>query len=414
MRRAGIALGVVIVLAAALALYVQIDGIPRYPKPVIEERTAVATPERLERGAKLASLLCAGCHEDQATHRFTGKQMADIPPQFGVVVSKNITGHPVKGIGSWTDGQIRHLLRTGLRPDGQYVPPWMIKLPHTSDEDIDSIIAFLRSNDPRVAPADVAPPGETKPTFLAKALAHGVFGPLPAPKGPVFAPPKSDAIAYGRYLVYTLDCFGCHSPDLTKSDPLDPEKTPGYMSGGGELKGTGGKSIYTANLTADDETGIGTWTEAQFVRAVKKGFRPDGRVLQYPMGPRPELDDDEAAAIYLYLRSLPKIKRAVPRPQLGGPESLAELPGKTLYQRYGCGGCHGETGKGAVGDLRNANETYPTDIELRRWIDEAPAIKRNTKMPGWKGVIKEDDYPALLAYVRALSASGARELHTER
>jgi mono/diheme cytochrome c family protein len=92
-----------------------------------------------------------------------------------------------------------------------------------------------------------------------------------------------------------------------------------------------------------------------------------------------------------------------PAVALGG----AAAPGKALYDRYGCVACHGDTGKGAIGDLRSANETYPTDAALRQWIDEAPSIKPNTKMPGWKGMIKEEDYAPLMAYVRALSAAKA-------
>lgn len=404
LKRGSILLGVVVAAVAALALYVDVDGIPRYAKPAADTRVAVATPESVAHGKKLVGLLCAACHENADTHRMSGKHMPDLPAEFGVIYSKNITRHPTKGIGSWTDGEIRTFLRTGLRADGQYVPPYMVKLPHTSDEEIDAIISFLRSDDPLVAPTDVEPPGVTKPTFLVKALAHVAFKPLPLPKQPVVAPPKSDPVAYGRYLTVSLDCYSCHSESFTKMNVLEPEKSAGFMGGGNPMKAEGGKEIFTANLTSDPETGIGSWTEADFVRALRKGFRPDGRVLSYPMEPRPELDDEEAAAIYAYLRTVPKIKNAVRRP--AAPTVGAEASaGKALYQQYGCGTCHGETGKGTVADLRHANETYPTDTELRRWIDEAPTMKPNTRMPGWKGVIKEADYAPLMAYVRVLSAA---------
>jgi mono/diheme cytochrome c family protein len=409
LKRAAQGAAILAAAVAAFAVYVQIDGIPRYAPPPVDTRVAVVTPEQVAHGKKLVNLLCVGCHENAETHRLTGKRITDLPPQFGIVYSKNITRHPTKGIGGLTDGQLRTILRTGLRPDGEYVPPFMIKMPHTSDQELDAIIAFLRSDDPLVAASDVDPPGVTQPSFLAKALAHVAFGPLPAPKGPVVAPPKSDAVAYGRYLVASLDCFGCHSADFTKNNALEPEKSAGFMGGGNALTTEGGKPIFSANLTSDPETGIGNWTEAEFVRAVKKGFRPDGRVLSYPMEPRPELDDDEAAAIYAYLRTVPKIRNAVRRP--AAPVADAN-PGKAVYERYGCNTCHGDTGIGAVADLRHANQDYPTDADLRRWIDDAPSVKPNTRMPGWKGVIKEDDYGPLLAYVRVLSA--AKDEHAER
>jgi mono/diheme cytochrome c family protein len=283
----------------------------------------------------------------------------------------------------------------------------MVKLPHMSDEDLDSIIAFLRSDDPRVAAADADPPGVTQPSFLAKTLSHGPFKPLPYPTKPIVTPSKTDAVAYGRYLTHNLDCYTCHSASFTSMNVLEPEKSAGYLGGGNKLKDASGKDIYSANLTSDPETGIGNWTEADFVRAMKKGFRPDGRVLHYPMEAKPALDDEEAAAIYAYLLTVPKIKNAFPRPAMPPAAVAGNDQGKALYDRYGCASCHGETGKGAVGDLRRANEAYPSDADLRHWIDEAPTMKPGTKMPGWKGVIKEEDYPSLIAYVRALSAAKA-------
>lgn len=113
------------------------------------------------------------------------------------------------------------------------------------------------------------------------------------------------------------------------------------------MKGASGGDIYTANLTADDETGIGRWTEAEFVRALKVGMRPDGRVLHSPMSPRVDLDDHEAGAIYAYLRTVPRIRNAVPRPAAPAPAALADAhPGKAEYDRYGCASCHGATDAG--------------------------------------------------------------------
>lgn len=400
----GMVLGALVLVAAGLALFIQIRGIPRYDPPVIPAIHVEATPERLARGKQLVSLTCAGCHADPKTGKLTGKKMADLPPEFGVAYSKNITGHPTKGIGGWSDGQIEVLLRTGLKPDGQYLPPWMVKMPHLSDEDMHSIVAFLRSDDPMVAAADVDPVGKNEPSFLAKLLSHVAFKPLPYPTEPIVAPPRRDRVAYGRYMVFALDCFSCHSPDFKTVDFASPEKTPGYLSGGNEMLDLEGRSIRSANITPDDETGIGRWSEAEFVRAVKQGFRPDGRMLHYPMELRPELGDDEAGAIYAYLRTVPALKNAVERRIDAVPQSGGE--GQRLYSSYGCPSCHGEKGVGLGGaaDLRGANERYPSDTALRAWIDDAPRLKPGTRMPGWKGVIREADYGPLMGYVRELAA----------
>src|SRR6478672_9085483 len=138
----------------------------------------------------------------------------------------------------------------------------MVKLPNLSDEDLFSIIAFLRSDDPLVYAADVDPPGTTTPSFLTKFLSHVAFKPLPYPSQPIQAPAATDKIARGRYLVAGLDCFPCHSADFKTMNVLAPEKSPGYMGGGNLVNDLRGKPIYSANLTSDVETGIGKWSEA--------------------------------------------------------------------------------------------------------------------------------------------------------
>ncbi len=400
-KGAGLVVAGLLGIVAVFAGVVEARGVPRY-EPQSPDLHVAVTPERIERGRKFVNLLCADCHADDETGKLTGKRLTEIPPEFGEVVSPNITKHATKGIGGWTDGQLAYLLRTGVRPDGQYTPPWMPKLPLMADEDIASIIAFLRSDDPRLAASDVDPPGKSKPSFLAKALTNTVMKPLPYPSSPIAIPARSDRVAYGRYLAIAYDCYACHSADFKKQDPLVPERSAGYFGGGNGMVGADGRTIHTANLTPEDETGIGRWSEADFVRAVRKGFRPDGRVLRAPMTPRAELDDDEVGAIYTYLRTVPKLRNPVDRAFAPAPADADA--GKRLYVSYGCQACHGDTGAGSAGaDLRRANEHFASDDELRGWIDDAPAKKPGTRMPGFKGVIADADYGPLLGHVRSLA-----------
>ena len=400
-------LATALLLAAGFVLYVQIDGMPTF-RHAAPARSVEVTADRVERGRKLATLTCVGCHLDQETGKLTGKLMADLPPAFGAIYSKNITRSKTRGIGGWSDGDLAYLLRTGVRPDGTYVPPYMIKLPHASDEDLDSILAFLRSDDPLVAESDVAPPGVTAPSLLVKALAHTVMRPLPFPERVVKAPAKTDPVAYGRYLVYSLDCFSCHSADFKSVNVMDPPKSAGFMAGGNRLRALDGSAIFSANITPDDETGIGRMSLADFTRTLKHGVRPDGYALQYPMLPAVGLDDAEVAAIYAYLRTVPKVHHAVERKR--APTAAAD-PGKQVYDRYGCVACHGEAGVG-IGDLRAANRNYPDDAELLRWILDAPSIKPGTRMPAWRGILAESDYPAMLSHVRRLSRNAENSTKT--
>src|SRR5215831_12734927 len=391
MRRAlkviSLLLAAVVVLVAGFLIYVQIDGIPRYP---VEKVTFKAdpTPERLARGKVLVNALCAGCHMNPTSRQLTGKYMADAPAQFGVIYSVNITRHPTKGIGSWTDGELAYLLRTGVKRDGQYTPPWMVKLPHMSDEDLASIIAFLRSDDSMVEASEQDPPGITRPSFLTKLLCHVAFRKLPYPDHPIAAPPITDRVGHGRYLVAALECYACHSADFKTMNVAEPEKSAGYMGGGNPVLDLHRRPIPSANLTPDDETGIGRWSEKDFVTALRTGFRPDRSLVRYPMQPLPDLSAEEAGAIYAYLRTIPAIRHPFPRNIAPAPTAGAKLDGKRLYEQYGCVSCHGDDGVG-VGDLRQSAQHFPTREALRLWIEDAPSVRPGTRMPGWKNVIRE-------------------------
>jgi mono/diheme cytochrome c family protein len=277
----------------------------------------------------------------------------------------------------------------------------MVKLPHMSDEDLASIIAFLRSDDPMVEPSDRDAPGITRPSFLTKLLSHVAFKKLPYPDHPIVAPPVTDRVAHGRYLVSALECYGCHSADFKTMDVAEPEKSVGYMGGGNPVLDLHRQPVPSANLTADPETGIGRWSEHDFVTALRTGFRPDHSLIRYPMQPLPELSEEEGLAIYAYLRTVPRIRHAVARTPPPAPPGQAIRDGKRLYEQYGCVSCHGDDGVG-IGDLRQAGQHYPTREALRLWIDEAPALRPGTRMPGWKGVIREEHYDPLMDYVLQL------------
>src|SRR3982751_6646751 len=162
-----IIIGILILIVGCFAAFISIRGIPHYTAEKITVKVE-STPARVERGQVLVSLLCSHCHLDPNTNKLTGREMAEVP-QFGQIFSKNITHDSVHGIGKWTDGEIIYLLRTGLKPDGTYLPPYMAKVPHMSDEDVYSIISFLRSDNPRVAADNTVHP-PTKPSFLTKFL----------------------------------------------------------------------------------------------------------------------------------------------------------------------------------------------------------------------------------------------------
>ncbi len=307
----GILIGVVVIAALAGFTIINSKGIPTYETEPRDIQVEV-TPEAVERGKKLALVLCANCHKDSETGKLTGIKMLDSPPEFGVAYSQNITQDPAYGIGNWTDGELIYLLRTGVKKDGKYAPPWMPKLPNMADEDIYAIVAFLRSDDPMVA-ADPKPDKPCEPSFLAKLLSRMAFKPLPYPTETIPMPDTNNLLELGKYLAHNLDCSSCHSADFKTVNLMEPEKSEGYFGGGNTLLDMEGRTIQTQNLTPDKETGIGNWSEEKFVRVLKYGVKDGEPALRYPMMPYVNLTDTEARAIYAYLNTIPPIKNDVAR-----------------------------------------------------------------------------------------------------
>lgn len=306
----GITLLVIALFLAGFAIFVNARGIPSYETKKVDFQVKIS-PESIDRGRKLVRMLCAGCHLDPNTNRLSGKLMADVPKEFGTIYAPNITQHESSKLSEYSDGELVYLLRTGIKRDGQYSPPYMAKLPKMADEDINAIIAFLRSSDPILAP-DSKPSGEIKPSFLSKMLCLVAFKPFPMPSGPIAMPDTSNSVELGLYLAHNLDCFSCHSKDFKTNNYLDPTKSEGYFGGGNKTLNMEGELVVTQNLTPH-ETGIGNWTKEQFIRAVRSGQKDGEEVLRYPMQPYVHLSEKEVGAIYDYLMTIPPIDNKVPR-----------------------------------------------------------------------------------------------------
>lgn len=119
-------------------------------------------------------------------------------------------------------------------------------------------------------------------------------------------------IARGKYLVSIGGCQDCHTPGnfLGKRDL---NRTLAGSDVGFEIPGLG--TFVGPNLTPDP-TGLGNWTDAQIIAAIRTGKRPDGRELAPAMPWRgfSVLTDEDARAIVAYLRSLAPVANKVPGP----------------------------------------------------------------------------------------------------
>ncbi|MGE0715536.1 MAG: cytochrome c [Alphaproteobacteria bacterium] len=130
-------------------------------------------------------------------------------------------------------------------------------------------------------------------------------------------------VARGKYLAAIMDCTGCHTPGTFSGKP-DMARLLGGESVGFEIPGLG--IFYPRNLTPDRETGIGAWSEADIIKAIRTGVRPDGRELSpiMPWRSYAALTDADARALVAYLKNLKPVKNAVPDPV--GPGEKVKAP----------------------------------------------------------------------------------------
>ena len=310
LKVAGCSFLCIVLFAGLFCAYVAVKGVPVYDRPTLPNLSVKSTPDRVNRGEVIAQIQCVECHGNK-NNQLTGKQLHEIPGIFGKIFSKNITQDKEKGIGNWTDGELIYFLRTGVRRDGTYAPV-MPQYAHMGDEDMQSLVAWLRSDRFPVQPTNEEPQA-SELSIVSKLLTNTIMKPLAYPQSFIAMPDSADPVALGKYTADAVgDCFSCHSADLIDQDKVHPEKTKGYYGGGAVLEGEGGEQVITANLTFDEQTGIARkYTKEQFIRAVKLGVRPDGSILRRPMTPKVMLSDNEVGAIYEYLKTIPKIKNDI-------------------------------------------------------------------------------------------------------
>lgn len=147
--------------------------------------------------------------------------------------------------------------------------------------------------------------GRLLPTAFAALVA--TIGSLPADAA------DRKLVERGKYLVTIGSCTDCHTPGHFLGKP-DSTRQLGGSEVGFEIPGLG--VFYGPNLTPDRATGLGNWSERDIVTAIRKGQRPDGRMLApiMPWAALANLTDSDAEAIAAYLKSLPPVSNKVPGP----------------------------------------------------------------------------------------------------
>ncbi|HUI30561.1 MAG TPA: c-type cytochrome [Candidatus Acidoferrales bacterium] len=279
------------------------------------------TSARLARGEYLVRHVagCFDCHSERDWTKFSGpvipgtegeggevfdKVTAGVP---GTVYAKNITP---AGIGGWTDGELIRAITTGVSKDGTALFPIMPyqDFNYMRHEDLYSIVAYLRT----IKPVESKIPErhlDFPMNLLVKTIPFGSYN----PGRPI---DKSDSVIYGEYLTTMASCSGCHTP-VDKGEPI---KGMDFAGGMDFILPAG--IVRSANITPDDETGIGRWTKDEFVKYFKNFSSDSSRNIpvapnEYntvmPMTSFAGMTEGDLGDIYSYLRTLRPMHNQVVR-----------------------------------------------------------------------------------------------------
>ena len=266
-----------------------------------------------------------------------------------------------------------------------------------------------------------------------------------APVTGIKASGDSAVIARGAYLVTgQAHCSACHVPDsLTKRGLREP------LIGGPTFKTPFG-DLYTPNITPDNETGIGAWSDEQLAQAIRYSVDHNRNALVGIMSNN-ALSDDDLTAVISYLRTMKPVRHEVPEHDLNmlgkmlmrfmiepvrptvsqlQPDSTAAYGQYLAHTVANCNGCHtrrsasggfeGDPFAGGnewvteSGTFRSPNLT-PNDTagRIAKWDYEvfqrrfrAGRILEESPMP-WENFqhISESDLKAIYSYLRTLKPS---------
>lgn len=259
-------------------------------------RVSVPTPNPslIELGAKLAVTRgCADCHGSD----YSGKVIVD-DPIFGQIIGDNLTRMPGDHAGGSVHQRMYFALHHGIDLDSR--PLLMMpskEFAKLSAREIEALSAYFASLSPVGRDAQESSLGPLGRTLLVAGKLEGFLSAevinhnLPA----TAEPPPRGTLAYGKHTA--LLCTGCHQEDF----------------GGGRMSHGGPSAPPAANLTSH-RSGLALWDEEDFIKAMRHGQRPDGSMIDskyMPWQAFGKADDDELRAIWMYLKSVPPVDRAV-------------------------------------------------------------------------------------------------------
>jgi mono/diheme cytochrome c family protein len=246
----------------------------------LRDITVEGTPERIARGQHIANTTCVGCHSlNYELPLSGGRNLSDeagLP--LGDLYTINLT--PAGPLAGWTDAEIFRAIRDAADNRNRRLPVMSAqRVRYLSDDDIYSVIAYIRSQPPV---ENETPP--VRPSFLTVVMAGANMLPLLPGMAPdtIVAPPPGPTLEYGEYMVRWMGCDECHGPN--------------YTGGGGGVLPVGPSLRSVKN-----------WTAEQFMATMRTGTTPFGKKLDslnMPWKIYGRATDAELTAIHTYLASL--------------------------------------------------------------------------------------------------------------
>jgi mono/diheme cytochrome c family protein len=247
--------------------------------------------------------VCGQCHaadpKDNVDGPLSGgKEFQDW--RLGTSRAANLTSDAATGLGTWSDAEIVRALRNGQRKDGRLLSPVMPYewLHEMSDDDAFAVARYLKSLPP------VRNEVSQSPNLVFKL--GKLFFLAPKPAISVSAPQRAATAEYGGYLSQHAGlCADCHTPRSgLRSEPDKNRLFAGMAHPPNDFP------AKPSNLTPDPVTGIGPWSEAEFVQTLRTGVNPAGKSLDpfMPWRENRRMSDDDLRAIYRYLRTLRPIR----------------------------------------------------------------------------------------------------------
>lgn len=275
----------------ALVVYVK-QFSPRFagerPNPVAAARQIATSPESIQKGrAAFESLACGACHGEGGTG--ADAVAGGLKDDWGNdVYAPNLT-EPWSFRGGRTAADIYLRLKTGI--NGTPMPSFADT---AKDEDLWHVANYVVSLARK--PVWEMTADELKAHYTSQAQKDA-----------------ANPVQRGRSLVSTMACGHCHTPVDREGRAL-----PGMMFAGGlKFRLVVWGDVVTANLTSDNETGLGRYGDDDIKRAFTRGIKHDGsRMLPFPMGwpAYAHLTPQDQDAIVAYLRTIPPVKNQIPPP----------------------------------------------------------------------------------------------------